>query len=279
MSFNSKITPSLLPFIQVQPQLQGVWQIGLDSSQAFLLPYSFFDFNTNYSVTITGINYTTRTLTTSGPLPPNPAVMAGNAGRRIHLQLKGSGTTYTWDDDLLIHEGRLTTMQVTGANSATITSSQSVLFGDVGNRKTASLTVITEDGQWHFRGGQVVRKPTGATLTASVFTDANGDGLTNVKTYEIGIGDSIDLPADITLKREGSSYLALANAPVSGTIQGNRFSIPKPKLAAGSCSSPSPDQHQGGDHGAIRQEGGREPIGKRSASSWTSSLYDVPKFP
>jgi len=52
VSFNSKITPSLLPLVQVQPQLQGTWQIDSDSSRAFLYPYTFFDFNASYSITV-----------------------------------------------------------------------------------------------------------------------------------------------------------------------------------------------------------------------------------
>jgi len=52
ISFNSTITPPLLSLIQVQPQIQGTWQIDMDSSRAFLYPYSFFDFNTTYSITL-----------------------------------------------------------------------------------------------------------------------------------------------------------------------------------------------------------------------------------
>lgn len=180
---------------------------------------------TNYSVTITDIDYAARRLTTSGKLPANAAVMAGNPGRRIHLQLKGNGTNYTWDDDLLIHEGKLTSVQISSSNSVALTSSQSVLFGDMGNRKSTSMTVCSEDGLWHFRGGQVIRKPAGVALTPSVFTDANGDGLVNIKTYEIGIGDSLEVPADVTLKRQGSNYLVLANTTVTGSIQGKGFNF------------------------------------------------------
>ena len=211
--------------LSISRDSSGIRWAKLSGATNVLLSDLTIDAMTNYSVTITDIDYTARRLTTSDKLPPNAAVTAGNSGRRIHLQLKGSGTNYTWDDDLLIHEGKLVTIQLTGSGSANIVSSQSVLFGDMGNRKTASLTVCTEDGLWHFRGGQVIRKPAGAPLTASVFTDTNGDGLVNVKTYEIGIGDRLELPADLTIRRQGSSFMALANTAASGSVQGNRFSV------------------------------------------------------
>jgi hypothetical protein len=179
----------------------------------------------NYTVTISDLDYSARRLTTSAPLPDNPGVVVGNNGRRIYLKLRGSGTSFTWDDDLLVQEGQVTSIHATGADTVTITANQSVLFGGVGNRKAESMTVTTEDGQWHFRGGQVIRKPAGTTLTSGVFTDANGDGFVNMKTYEIGIGDHIDLPADITLRRTSSGWLAKANVPVSGVLQSSSFNL------------------------------------------------------
>ncbi len=51
----------------------------------------------------------------------------------------------------------------------------------MGNRKAEAMTVVTEDSQWHFRGGKVIVRPSGGLLTADVFTDANGDGFVNMK--------------------------------------------------------------------------------------------------
>ncbi|HTJ00131.1 MAG TPA: hypothetical protein VL527_14715, partial [Dongiaceae bacterium] len=67
----------------------------------------------NYAAVITSIDYVNRRLTTSAPLPANPAVNVGNASRQIYLQLTGpAGTEFTWADDLLVQEGQITSLHV-----------------------------------------------------------------------------------------------------------------------------------------------------------------------
>jgi hypothetical protein len=163
---------------------------------------------------ITAIDYAARTLSVDRPLPANPSATIGNPGRRIFLKLNGSGTQFSWDDDLLAHEGRLTSVTVTGPDTVTLATSQPLFKAGLGNRKPGGYTVVSEDGAWHFRDGKVIRRPAGGVLAETVFTDANGDGFVNVKTYEIGLGDMVDVPSAATVERTASGYRILANAEI-----------------------------------------------------------------
>jgi hypothetical protein len=171
-----------------------------------------------YQTVITAIDYKARTLVTRDLLPENPGVRVGNPDRWSWLQLKGKGTAFTWDDDLLIHAGRLTEMQVTGQDTAQVKTNHDLLFAGVGNRQLSGLTVTNEEFTWHFRSGKVIRKPDGATLTDQVFTDANGDGCREVKTYEIGLGDAVVLPVDVTFRRARKGYEVRTNVRVEGNV-------------------------------------------------------------
>jgi len=192
---------------------------------------------TNYDVIITGINYATHRLTTSAPLPDDPGVVAGNSGRHIFLHLLGSATSFGWEDDLLVQQGQITDLHVTGPDTIALTSDQQVFSGGSGNRKVEAMTVTTEDGQWHFRGGRVITKPLGSALNSGVFTDANGDGRVDMKTYEIGVGDHATLPVDITIQRASFGWQAKSNVPVRATINGVFFNL----LASTGWLNLSPD--------------------------------------
>jgi hypothetical protein len=204
--------------LAVSRDANGVRWIKLSGSAQVNLPDLTLNPDANYAVTITEIDYQKRTLATSGPLPPNPGVMAGNPGRRIFLQLSGSGTSFTWADDLLVQEGKITDVRVTGSNSITVESDQHLLFDGFGNRSSAAMTVSTEDGLWNFRGGKVIKQPPGLPLTPGVFTDANGDGRIDMKTYEIGVGDQLRVPVDITIQRSQGGWLVKNNVALSGGI-------------------------------------------------------------
>ena len=174
---------------------------------------------------IVSIDYARRTLATDKPLPADPHAVVGNDGRRCYLRLNGAGTRFTWEDDLLIHEGRITDVKVTGPDAATVKTNQRLIFAGSGNRKPSAFTTTNEARTWHFRNGKVVRKPDGATLSKDVFTDANGDGLVNLKTYEIGIGDTIQVPSDVTIRRTGAGYEVRTNVAVEGKISGTPFNL------------------------------------------------------
>ncbi|HEY3862565.1 MAG TPA: hypothetical protein VGO59_11815 [Verrucomicrobiae bacterium] len=207
----------------------GVRWIKLSGSAPVNLPDVSLSPAANYLVTITDINYQRHTLATSGPLPSGPGVVAGNDGRRIFLQLSGSGTNFTWADDLLVQEGRIAGVSVTGPDSISISSDQPVLFDGAGNRDSAAMTVSTEDGLWNFRNGRVVKHPPGASLTPRVFTDANGDGRIDMKTYEIGVGDSLGVPADVAFRRNADGWIVNNNVPVRGSLHGSHavtFDLP-----------------------------------------------------
>jgi hypothetical protein len=189
----------------------------------------------NYQATITDINYWERTLTTSAPLPRDPYIIAGNNGRKIYLQLTGVGTSFTWDDDLIIQEGAITDLRVLTPNTISLTSNQSVLFAGAGNRKKESFTTTNEDGTWHFRNNVVIKHPAGVDLSTAVFTDANNDGFINVKTYEIGIGDSVTVPVETTIRRNGPGFDIKTNVNGSGDIGSWHYTI----NAGSSWQSPS----------------------------------------
>jgi hypothetical protein len=173
-----------------------------------------------YATTIVSMDYAARKLTTKDPLPENPGVVVGNSGRLCWLQLKGRGTSFTWDDDLLIHEGKIEEIKVLDKDTIQVRTNQTVLFGDLANRDTKSMVQCNEDLTWQFRGGKVIKKLEGAELTGKVFTDANGDGLINLKTYEVGIGDSVTVLSDIEIQRTEKGYAVKANVPVEGEAGG-----------------------------------------------------------
>jgi hypothetical protein len=175
--------------------------------------------------TITDIDYRRRALTTKDPLPENPGIVVGSPDRWCWLQLQGRGTSFTWRDELLFHEGLLTGCTVTGSDAAVITTNQKVPFVNAGNRKAGAFTTTTEDGGWHFRSGRVVRRPAGATLSESAFTDANGDGLVNAKTWEIGLNDEVLVPADLTIRRTDRGYEVRTNVRVTGRVGDTAFTL------------------------------------------------------
>ena len=208
--------------LAISRDTNGVRWIKLSGSTQVNLPDVTLAPADNYDVTIIDIDYAARRLTTSAPLPDNPGVVAGNAGRRIFLQLTGSGTSFTWNDDLLVQEGQITALHVTSPNTITLTADQQLLFDGLGNRSSAAMTVTTEDGLWHFRGGQVIKQPSGVPLTTSVFTDANNDGRVDMKTYEIGIGDDQRVPVDITIQRATNGWMIHNNIQLSGAINSTK---------------------------------------------------------
>lgn len=167
---------------------------------------------------IAEIDYVNRRLTTRDPLPDDPRVSVGNEGRWIYLELHGAGTALTFDDDLLVCEGEILGVNVLGPDQARIETNQRLLFEGFGNRKSGGFTSTDETGAWHFRRNRVIRSPAGMALTPDVFTDANGDERVNLKTYEIGVGDAIELLADITLRRTDHGYEIRANVPVAATL-------------------------------------------------------------
>ena len=188
-----------------------------------------------WQTVITDIDYKTRTLTTKDPLPENPSVIAGNPGRRTWLALKGKGNTFTWADDLLIHEGLINEARVLGDDEVSVNSNQRLLFCGHGNRKPSGFVFTNEDHTWQFRcatekeglfTGKVIRKPQGGVLTASIFTDANGDKRVNVKTYELGLGDELTIPSDVELSRTDAGCDITANVPAEGLFSNKPFRAP-----------------------------------------------------
>jgi hypothetical protein len=168
---------------------------------------------------IVDIDYARRTLRVEPPLPPLSGAVIGNEGRRTWVALKGAGQEFTWKDDLLIHRTRIADVAVTGAEAVELKLAQPMLFADAGNRKSSGVTVTTEDGRWHVRAGRVLRKPAGAALTAEALAAPEG-GSAWAHCYEIGLGDSAEVPADITLRRTDGGYEVMGNVPATGEIAG-----------------------------------------------------------
>lgn len=87
------------------------------------------------------------------------------------------------------------------------------------------MTRTNEDGSWQFRGGEVIKQPVGGQLSKDVFTDANGDGFVNVRTYEAGLGDAVELISDVMLRRTDMGYEVLTNVEVEGNVGGKSFKL------------------------------------------------------
>jgi hypothetical protein len=179
-----------------------------------------------YRTAVDSIDYRSRTLSTRDGLPPDPHVVIGNDGRRTMLRLTGSGTSFTFADDLLIHEGRITDVKATG-DRIEVSSNQKLLFDGYGNRKAASLVQIDESGEWQFRNGKPIRRPSPtASLSGDIFKDANGDGFVNVRTYECGLNDDVVLLADVEVRRRADGgHEVRTNVSVKGTLKGKAFSL------------------------------------------------------
>jgi hypothetical protein len=167
-----------------------------------------------YRTTITEVDYRKRTLRTKDPLPANPRVTVGNQGHRTFLELRGSGTSFAFDDELLCHEGQITKLEIKDDKLVTIESSQKLFQAGNGNRKLDGFTVANEDLTWQFRAGKVIRPSPVGELSEQIFTDANRDGRVHVKTYEIGLGDEVELLTDVTVWRTGRGYEVTTNARV-----------------------------------------------------------------
>lgn len=177
----------------------------------------------NHTTTIVDIDYQRRRLRTSAPLPANPSAVVGNDGRQSNLELTGEGVEFTWKHDLLAHEGRVTAIQIGDGDTIRLETNPRLFHAGAGNRKPEGFTITNEDRSWHFRGGAVVRRPNDAALTAEVFADANGDGFVHAKTYEIGIGDTVTVPASIIVRRTADGCELRTNVPVSGQFDGKPF--------------------------------------------------------
>lgn len=165
--------------------------------------------------TITAIDYAKRTLTLDADIGAATYADIGNDGRRIYLPLTGKGREFTYPDDLLVHEGLVTSLDVTGDDAIKLQTNQEIFHVGEGNRKQGGFTVTTEDHAWAFRDGKVIRRPAGAKLSAAVFSDANGDGRITARTYEIGIGDTVHLPASVTVTRSATGHALSGNVPAT----------------------------------------------------------------
>jgi len=93
------------------------------------------------------------------------------------------------------------------------------LFQEIaGNRQLSGLPQVSEDFAWRFRDGQVIPRPP-AALTARSLADANGDGRVHLKSYEIGIGDEVRLPADVELRRAKGGVEVKTNIPATLSLR------------------------------------------------------------
>jgi hypothetical protein len=212
-------------FLVVSRDTNGIRYAQLNGYASVNLPDLTLTPGADYAAVITSIDYTARTLTTSAPLPQDPLVTVGNAGRKVSLQLYGAGTSFNFKDDLSVLEGQVTSLHVTGPNTIALSLDQSLLFDGAGNRCSSNMVVTTEDGLWHFRNNTVIRSPAGAPLTTDVFTDANGDGLIDAKMYEIGEGDTVNLPADVTIQTISNGWRVKSNVPLMGNVNGTPINL------------------------------------------------------
>jgi hypothetical protein len=177
-----------------------------------------------YSTTVLAIDYVKRTLSTKDPLPPNPRVTIGSAGNHRYLDLKGSGTEFTFKDDLLIQEGVIQKVQIKG-EQVEIDSTPEIFKVNSGNRKLDGFTIVLKGTEWQFKGDKVISKPSGASLTPDIFKNPNGEGYGKTKIYEIGLNDTVELLADVDVRRTDKGYVVKANVKGEATVKGKKIAF------------------------------------------------------
>jgi hypothetical protein len=170
---------------------------------------------TEHRASVVEIDYDAGLLTLSEPLPSDTYALIGNAHRTSYLFLRGSGVSRRFDDDLLMHQSTVRKLAITSGDTISLETELAVFRADAGNRRLPGLTVTSEDHRWQFRDGKVIRRPAGEALAAGAFLDADGNGREQVKTYELGIGDDVRLPADIELRRRGASWQVKTNVALT----------------------------------------------------------------
>lgn len=178
-----------------------------------------------YVTTVVGIDYARRTLSSKDPLPANPKVTIGSAGNHRYLDLKGSGTEFTFKDDLLIQEGVIQKALIKGNEQVEIETSPIFAHVGTGNRMLDGFTIVLKGTEWQFKGGKVLRKPSDATLTPDIFNNAKEGGYGKTKIYEIGLNDTVELLSDVDVRRTGKGYEVKANVKGEATIKGQKFAF------------------------------------------------------
>ena len=184
-----------------------------------------------YRTPIATIDYAARVLGTADALPAMQGATIGNDGHRSFVHLDGEGgRRFRWRHDLQAHEGLVTNLVVLDDEHLRLETNQRLFHADYGNRKLSGYVLTSEDHAWQFRametGGcyRVIARPAGTALTEAAFADSNGDGLIHAKTFEIGLGDDVTLPADVALRRKADgSHEIRTNVPVEGQIADQPF--------------------------------------------------------
>ncbi len=179
-----------------------------------------------YSTPIVTVDYVKRQFTTGDDLPALDSAMIGNDGRKSYYLLEGQGREFYSPHSLLAHTGQVEDFEIIDDETIRLKTSQRLFHAGIGNRKSEGFVVTNEDHSWHFRStGQrdqyrVINRPPDQILTENVFSDRTGDGLVHAYTYEIGLGDTVDIPANIIVRRSDDGYELKTNTPVSGNIKG-----------------------------------------------------------
>jgi hypothetical protein len=175
---------------------------------------------------IESIDYHKRRIVLRDPLPADPGVSIGNAGHRTWLDLKGkAGREFTYEGDLLVHEAEVTKAELTTNGLMDVTGDIEMFAVGAGNRKAEGFTVCNEDLSWQFRDGRPILQPEGQALVPQVFRDADGDGRVHMKAYEIGVGDTAELAADVRVRRQGDGYEALCNVGATVRVAGRQATL------------------------------------------------------
>jgi hypothetical protein len=187
-----------------------------------------------YETPVVSADYTTRRFTIRDAMPVFSGATVGSEGKRNYYVLKGQGREFLSVYSLLDHEGKVTKIEVIDNDNLTVETNQELFAADTGNRKRQGFVLTTEDHAWQFRTTgkntyRVIARPGTAPLTPAVFTDANGDGLIHAKTYKIGVGDTVELPASVIVRRTADGFEVMTNVPVAGRVEGVTIAL-KPSI-------------------------------------------------
>lgn len=184
------------------------------------------DRQVGYATSIESIDYAESKFKTANPLPSLTGALIRNDGRSAWQKISGVGTDFSWRYDFLAHEGRITDLKVIDNDHIELRTNQPVFYAGHGNRGIEGFVVTNEDHTWHFRHTgdgdryRVIHRPGDEMLSKDVFTDANGDGFIHAKTYEIGIGDNVELMSNLIVKRTADGYRIETNVPCVVTLPG-----------------------------------------------------------
>jgi hypothetical protein len=185
-----------------------------------------------YRATIQSVDYTGRKIYTverlPASLPPGQQFHIFNAGHHASYKIvrvadAGAGSVLTFSNPADVGD-----FAIESVAGDTIISDDRRALDDYANRHRG-LTAVNERGtkSWKIEKlppldayQNISYRLTGAPVADADFTDEDGDGRRSVIVYDFGPGDTLELPSNVWLQRNGADYLLDADTGVTLTLPG-----------------------------------------------------------